>query len=52
MPFIVVGHGSGAALLRRQTGLGVVESLDLALFVDRQNKDVRRRIDIETDNVA
>ena len=28
--FVVVGHGSGTALLHRQTGLGAVERLDLA----------------------
>ena len=49
---VVVGHGSGAALLHRQAGLGAVERLDLALFVDRQDDGVRRRIDIEPDDVA
>src|SRR5262249_36325948 len=29
---VVVSHGSGAPLLHRQTGLGAVESLDLALL--------------------
>src|SRR5450631_1475663 len=32
---IVVRHGPGAALLQRQTGLGAVERLNLAFFVDR-----------------
>ena len=49
---VVVGHGSGAALLHRQAGLGAVERLDLALFVDRQDDGVGRRIDIEPDDVA
>src|SRR3954454_6675302 len=31
---VVVGHGSGAALLHRQTGLSAVERLDLAFFID------------------
>ena len=29
--FVVVGHGTGAALLHRQTGLGTVKRLDLEL---------------------
>ena len=33
-------------------GLGAVEGLDLALFVDRQHHGMRRRIDIEPDNVG
>ena len=34
---IVVRHGSGAALLQRQSGLCAIERLYLALFVDRQD---------------
>ena len=49
---VVVRHGAGAALLHRQAGLGAVERLDLALLVDRQHDGVRRRIDIEPDDVA
>jgi hypothetical protein len=41
-----------AALLQRQAGLGAVERLDLALLVDGQHDGVRRRIDIEPDDVA
>ena len=33
---VVMGHRSGAALLHRQPGLGAVEGLDLALFIDEQ----------------
>jgi hypothetical protein len=47
-----MGHGSSAAFLERQAGLGSVERLDLALFVDAEHDGVRRRIDIEPDNVA
>ena len=47
-----MGHRRAAALLHRQAGLGAVERLDLALFVDRQHHRVRRRIDIEADDVA
>src|SRR4051812_42436241 len=46
---VVVGHGSGAALLHRQTGLSAVERLDLAFFIDRENHGMSRRIDIEAD---
>ena len=48
---IVVGHGSGAALLHRQAGLGAVEGLDLALFVDAENQRLVRRIEIEPDHI-
>jgi hypothetical protein len=32
MAFVVVGHRPSSALLHRQTGLGAVERLDLALL--------------------
>jgi hypothetical protein len=47
-----VGHRPGAALLHRQAGLGAVERLDLALFIDREDDGMGGRIDIETDDVA
>ena len=49
---VVVGHGAEPPLLHRQAGLGAVERLDLALLVDRQHDGVRRRIDVEADDVA
>ena len=52
VPLVVVRHGSGAALLQRQSGLGAVERLNLALLVDRQDDGVRGRIDIKPDDVA
>ena len=52
VPLIVVRHGSGATLLQRQSGLGAVKRLNLALFVDRQDDGVCGRIDIEPDDVA
>src|SRR5580700_5851438 len=33
MALVVVGHGSAAAFLHRQAGLGAVQCLNLALFV-------------------
>ena len=52
VPLVVVGHGSGAAFLERQAGLGSVERLDLALFVDAEHDGVRRGISIEPNDVA
>ena len=49
---VVVGHGPAAPGLDRQSRLGAVERLDLALLVDRQHHGVRRRIDIEPDDVG
>jgi hypothetical protein len=48
VPIVIVGHGLAAAGLDRQPGLGAVEWLDLALFVDRQYHRVRGRLDIKT----
>jgi hypothetical protein len=47
-----MGHGAGAALLDRQSGLRAIKRLDLALLVDRQDDGMRRRIDIEAGNIA
>ena len=52
MAFVVVGHGSGTTLLHRQTGLGAVKRLDLALLIDREDDGMGGRIDIEADDVA
>ena len=51
VPLIVTRHRLTAARLDRQSGLGAVERLDLALFVDRQHHGMGRRIDIKPDNV-
>jgi len=52
VPFVVMRQGSGAALLHRQTGLGAIKRLYLALLVDAEHDGVRRRIDIEPDDSA
>src|SRR6201981_1693408 len=52
MTLVVVGHRPGAALLHWQAGLGAVERLDLALFIDREDDGMGGRINIETDDVA
>jgi hypothetical protein len=49
---IVVRHGAAAPALERQARLGPVERLDLALFINRQHQGVRRRIDVEADDVS
>src|SRR4029078_7016702 len=51
MPFIVVRHGAGAARLHRNTRLGGVESLDLALLINREHDRMGGRVDVEPDNV-
>src|SRR5258707_14007834 len=52
MTLVVVGHRPGAALLHWQAGLGAVERLDLALFIDREDDGMGGRINIKTDDVA
>ena len=49
---IVVRHGSGAALLQRQSGLCAVKRRNSAFFVDRQDDGVCGGIDIEPHDVA
>ena len=46
-----MGHGSALARLERQTRLGTVKRLDLALLVDRQNHRVGGGMHIEADDV-
>ena len=52
MSFVVVGHRAGTALLHRQAGLGAVQRLDLAFFIDREDDGMVGRIDIKPDHVA
>src|SRR5947209_651320 len=52
VPLVVVRHGLAAPGLDRQSGLGAVEGLDLALFIDRQHHRMGRRIEIEPDDVG
>jgi hypothetical protein len=51
VPLVVMRHRATAPTLERQAGLGAIECLDLALFVDRQHHRVRRRIDVEANHV-
>ena len=49
---VVVGHCPGPALFHRQTRLGAIQRLDLALLIDRQHQAVRRRVDVKADDVV
>ena len=49
--FVIMGHRAATAALHRQSRLGAVECLDLALLIDRQHQGMVRRIDIETDDI-
>jgi hypothetical protein len=49
---VVMRHGLAAAWFDRQPWLGAVECLDLALFVEREHHGMRRRIDIEADDIG
>src|SRR5215469_1444325 len=52
VPLVVMRHGLAASGLDWQAGLGAVERLDLALFIDRQHHRMGRRIDIEPDDIG
>ena len=52
MALIVVGHGGGAALLERQTGLRPIQRLDLRLLIHAQNHSPIRWIKVETDDLG
>ena len=47
VPLVVVRYGLAASGLDRQPGLGAVQRLDLAFFIDRQHHRMGRRIDID-----
>ena len=47
---VVVGHGGAASFLHRQTGLGAIRGLDLALLKS-EHDGVGWRIDIEADHL-
>ena len=52
VPLVIVRHGLATPRFDRQSRLGAIEGLDLALFVNRQHDRMGRRIDIEPDNVS
>ncbi len=47
---VIVGHRGAAPFFHRQTGLGSVERLDLALLVDAEDHGMGRRIDVEAND--
>src|SRR3984893_3213636 len=49
--FVIVGHGTGTPLLHGQSRLSAVEGLDLALFVDAEDKRLVWWIEVEPDHV-
>lgn len=49
--FVIMRHRSGATFLQRKAGLATVERLNLAFFVDGQDDCMRRRIDVEADDI-
>ena len=51
MANVIVCHRSAPALLQRKTGLGPVESLDLAFFVQAQNKRLVRWIQVQSHDI-
>ena len=48
---IIMCHGGAAPLLHRQSGLGAVKRLDLALLVDAEDHGMGRRIDVEANDI-
>jgi len=44
VPLVIVRHGLAAPRFDRQSRLGAIEGLDLALFVNRQHDRMGRRI--------
>lgn len=51
LALIVMRHRPAAAFLHRQSRLGAVQGLDLALFIDRQHQGLVGRIEVETDDL-
>src|SRR5258708_2051309 len=48
--FVVVRHRFAAAALHGQAGLCAIESLNLALFIHREDQRVLGRVEIQTDD--
>ena len=52
VPLVIMGHRPAAPRLDRQAWLGPVKRLYLALFIDAEHHRVRRRVDIQPDDVT
>ncbi len=49
---VVMSYGASAPLLHRQTPLGTIKRLNLALLIDRQDNGMVGRIDVEADDLV
>jgi hypothetical protein len=49
--FVVMGHGLAATALQWQSGLGAIQSWDLAFLVHAQHQSVFGWVQIQADNV-
>ena len=49
---IIVRHRPSASPLHRQAGLGSVQGLDLAFFINREHHRMRWRVDVKPDHIA
>jgi hypothetical protein len=52
VPEVIMRHGCRLIRLHRQSRLRAVEGLDRGFLVDRQHKAVRRRVDVEPNDVT
>src|SRR5258705_13874505 len=52
MALVVMGYGASAPLFHRQTRLGAIKRLNLALLIDRQDNGVVGRVDVEADDLV
>jgi hypothetical protein len=52
MALVIMGYGASAPLLHRQTRLGTIKRLNLALLVNRQDNGVAGRIDIKANDLV
>ena len=50
--FIIMRHGSGAALLHRQARLGTIERLNLAFLINAKYQRVLRWVHIKTHDIV
>ena len=48
---VVVGHGAALAGFQRQTGLGAIKGLDLALLINGHDDSVGGRVHVEADDI-
>ena len=49
---VIMGHGSTATLLQRQSRLGTIQRLNLALFIDTEHQSFLRRVQIKSHHIG